>query len=74
MDKFSSLLSRLFFIAASLLFIIAIFDWVLNIFGYKFSWLPYQPGRLLEFSAILIIFVMALLLRQIRDSLRSGAK
>jgi len=74
MDKFSSFLSRLFFIAASVLFIIAICDWILNIFGYKFSWLPYQPGRLLEFSAILIIFVIALLLRQIRESLHSGVK
>jgi hypothetical protein len=34
------------------------------------SWLPYQPGRMLEFASILLIFVIAILLRQIRDNVR----
>jgi len=71
MDKFSSFFSRLFFAVALILLVIAIINWVLNLFGWTFSWLPYQSGRILEFSAILMIFVMALLLRQIRQTLRA---
>ncbi len=74
MDKFSSFFSRLFFAAALIMLVIAIINWVLNLFGWAFSWLPYQSGRILEFSAILMIFVMALLLRQIRESLRTHKK
>jgi low affinity Fe/Cu permease len=74
MDKFSSFLSRLFFIVAFILLVIAIINWVLNLFGWEFSWLPYQSGRILEFSAILMIFVTVLLLRQIRESVRAQKK
>jgi hypothetical protein len=50
--------------------VIALADWFIGWFGYQLTWVPYEPGRLLEFSAILVIFVIALLLRQIRDTLR----
>jgi len=70
MDKFTSFFSRLFFAVAFALFVIAVINWLLGLFGWTLSWLPYQPGRILEFSAILMIFVMVLLLRQIRERLR----
>lgn len=66
-EKLMSFASRLFFAVALILLIIATLDWLLRLFGWTFSWLSYQPGRMFEFSAILMIFVMVLLLRQIRD-------
>ena len=69
-DKLTSVLSRLFFIVALLLIGIAVVDWILRLFGWSFSWLTYQPGRLFEFAAMLMICVVVLLLRQIRESLR----
>ncbi|KAA3633199.1 MAG: hypothetical protein DWP97_09615 [Calditrichaeota bacterium] len=69
-DKLSSLLSRLFFSVGLILLIIAIIDWCMRLFGYTFSWLEYQPGRLFEFSAILMITVAVLILRQIRNQLK----
>jgi len=71
-DKHYSLFSRVLFFAALILMIVAVWDWVLRLFGYTLSWLPYQPGRLFEFAAIMLIFVIAVLLRQIRDVLRKS--
>jgi len=69
-DSHYSIISRLLFIVAALLLILAVWNWVLGWFGYHLAWVPYEPGRLFEFAAILVIFVIALLLRQIRDALR----
>ncbi len=71
-DSHSSFLSRLFFFAAAILFIIAVWEWALQLFDYTLSWMPYEPGRLFEFAAIMVIFVIALLLRQIRDAVRKS--
>ena len=68
-NKLTSIFSRIFFVVASLLLLIAIIDWILRLFGWTFSWIPYQPGRLLEFAAYIMIFVIVLLLRQIREKL-----
>ena len=65
-----SLFSRVFFIVAFVLLALAVLDWVIRLFGYTFAWVPYQPGRLSEFAAIMMIFVIAILLRQIRDRLK----
>ena len=70
-DRHYSFVSRLLFAVASILLLVALVDWFIGWFGYHLTWVPYEPGRLLEFSAILVIFVIALLLRQIRDTLRS---
>jgi hypothetical protein len=69
-DKLTSFFQRLFFVVAAILVLLAGLDWIIGLFGWTLSWLPYQPGRLFEFAAILIIFVIATLLRQIRDALR----
>jgi hypothetical protein len=34
------------------------------------TWLPYEPSRLFELSALLMIFVIALLLREMREQLK----
>lgn len=66
-DKLTSFFSRLFFAVAFILLVIAALDWFIRLFGYRFTWVPYQPGRMFEFSAILMIFVVVFLLRQIRE-------
>lgn len=66
-NKLTSLFSRIFFAVAFLVLVIAIIDWLLRMGGTTLSFISYQPGRLFEFAAILMIFVMVLLLRQIRE-------
>lgn len=69
-DSHYSLFNRLCFGMAVGLFAVAVWEKVLRLFGWTLSWVPYDPGRLFEFAGILMIFVMAVLLRQIRDALR----
>jgi len=68
-NKLTSIFSRILFSVASLLLLITIIEWILRLFGWTFSWLPYNPGRLLEFAAYIMIFVIVLLLRQIREKM-----
>ena len=70
-DKWTSIFCRVFFVIAFALLIIAIWDRFLRLFGWTLSFVPYQPARLFELSGILMIFVLALLLRQIREKLVS---
>lgn len=69
-----SLMSRVFFIGAVILVFVAVFDFLAHSFGYRLSFLStgLTAGRLLELAAVLVIFVMAVLLRQIREELRKG--
>ena len=69
-DKMTSIFCRVFFGIAALMLIVAILDRFLGLFGWRLS-LAYQPGRIIEFSAMMMTFVSALLLRQIRESLKS---
>ncbi len=69
-DKLSSVVSRIFFVCAFLLLFLAFLDKILGLFGWQLSQLPYEAGRLLEFAAILLIFVIALILRQMRELLK----
>ena len=69
-DKLTSVFCRLFFAIALLLLAVAVIDRILGFFGWRLLWVSYQPGRLLEFAGILMTFVIALLLRQIREALR----
>ncbi len=66
-NKLTSLFSRIFFAVAFFVLVIAIIDWLLRMGGTTLSFISYSPGRLFEFAAILMIFVMVLLLRQIRE-------
>lgn len=70
-DSHYSLFSRLAFSLALTLLAIAVWEWALQLFGWTLSWMPYVPGRLFEFAGILMIFVIAMLLRQIRNAVRS---
>lgn len=70
MDSLTSLMSRVFFIAAFVLLAFAVFEALANLGGYTIMRGTYSAGRLLEFAALLLIFVMAIVLRQVRDELR----
>ncbi len=58
----------LFFVALAIL-AVGFFEMAANLFGYTVLRGAYTTGRLVELSAALLIFVIAVLLRQIRDAL-----
>lgn len=70
-DKYYSFISRLLFLIAAAMFVVAVSEWTIQWFGYTFTWLRYEPGRLFELAGVMAIFVITLLLRQIRDILKS---
>jgi hypothetical protein len=73
LERFNSLVSRVLFFAAFLLLAIAVGERLANLLGYTFlRQTSYAAGRLLEFAAIFLIFVIALLLRQIREELKKS--
>ena len=69
-DKLSSIAYRLFCFAASALLVLAVAERVANFFGYTILREAFAGMRLLEFAAVLLIFVVALILRQLRNELR----
>jgi len=70
-ESISSIVSRLFFVISFGLVGTAIVEWTVNLFGYTvFQRWTYTAGRLLEFAALLMVVVIALLLRQVREELR----
>ena len=70
--KLNSIGSRLFFAAALVLFALAVLERVAQVMGLSILRGSYTAGRMLEFSALLVTFVIALLLRQIREELKKG--
>ena len=62
-----SLFNRAFFLGAFLLLVVAVAEKAANVGGYTIIGQAYAPGRLVEFAAILLLFVITLLLREIRD-------
>ncbi|MDD5718542.1 MAG: hypothetical protein PHQ53_02515 [Candidatus Krumholzibacteria bacterium] len=72
-DKLVSLVCRVFFVLAFIVLILGIVEKIANLNGYTLTRV-YQPERLLEISISLAVLVMVLLLRQIRDAVRSGGR
>ena len=70
LDNLNSLISRLFFFMAFLLLVVAVIERATNTFGYTILGETYTAGRLLDFSVVLLIFVLALLMRQVREQLK----
>jgi hypothetical protein len=70
-EKFMSIFSRVAFSISLLLLVIAVWDWLIRYFGWRLSWNIYSPGRLIEFSGIFMVFVIAILLRQIRETMKA---
>ena len=70
MNNMLNAITRFVFILAVLAAVLAIFERLAYAMGYTLLRGTISGGRLLEISAILAIFVIALLLREIRDVLR----
>jgi len=70
MESFASSMSRLFFVVAMGLLALSIVEGLVNVAGYTIMRGTYSAGRLLELAALLLIFVMAVVMRQVRDELR----
>ena len=64
--------ARTLFIIASVAIAVAFVEWIGDIVGFSLIGEMYTAGRLLELAAALLVFVVAVLLRQIRDELRTG--
>lgn len=65
MNKLNSFICRVLFVVAFVLAGLAILEKLLNAVGYTIVSV-YSPGRLLEFAAVILLFVIALLLREVR--------
>ncbi len=70
LEKLSNWGYHLFFGFALLLLLLAFLEKLVNFFGWTMYWLPYEPGRLIELAAMFMVFVIALLLRQVRAALK----
>ena len=74
LDRYISIANRLLAFGIVALLSLAILEGLAQAFGYTMLRETYAPGRLLELAAILGIFVIALLLRQVRETLKNGAR
>lgn len=71
LETVTSIVARIFFLGSFLLLAVAGLEKVINLLGYTFGeTIHLTPGRLLEWASILLLFVLALLLRQIRDEVK----
>jgi hypothetical protein len=74
MIALNSLISRVLFIGAFILAGLAVLEKFVNVAGYTVLRGSYVPSRLLEISAVTLMFVIALQLRDIHHSLTGRAK
>ena len=70
--KLNSLVCRFFFTAALVLFAVSVLDKVAALMGYSLLGNAYTPGRLFELATLLVVFVIALMLREIREELKKN--
>ncbi len=70
LEKVISMISRIFFILAFILLGLAVIERAANLFQYTVLGGMYVPGRLLEYAVVLLLFVLALQLREVREALR----
>jgi hypothetical protein len=68
LDKLYSVISRIFFFAAFALLCLIGVEKIANIRGFTIL-LGYSGERVLDLAGVLVVFVIAILLRQIREAL-----
>ncbi|GEM_PF-376501 len=71
LENLTSLVSRVLFVGAFAAAGLAVWERIINLFGYTVL-RGYLPGRLLELSAVAVLFVIALQLREIKELQRRG--
>jgi 3-hydroxymyristoyl/3-hydroxydecanoyl-(acyl carrier protein) dehydratase len=69
-EKLMSMLSRLFFLGAFVLLGLAVMEKIANATGYTILRL-YEGGRMLEFAAVLLVFVIAIQQREMKEEIKS---
>ena len=72
MDTLNTVVSRLFFAIAFVLLLTAMAEKIANATGFTILRESVAPSTLLNWAVTLLIFVMALLLRQIRERVRGA--
>ena len=68
-DTYYKIFARALFFLALAILAVAFVELAANLFGSRVLTAGYTAGRLIEVSAALVVFVIAVLLRQIRDAL-----
>ncbi len=69
LEKLVSLISRLFFLGAFVFLALALIERIANATGYTIL-LLYKGSRLLDFAVVLLVFVIAVQLREMKDELK----
>ena len=69
-DRMTSFVARAFTAIAFTFLAISVIEKTLNMLGVSIPGIPYSPRPWLEFAVMLQIFVIPLLLRQIREQLK----
>jgi len=69
LEKLISMVSRFFFLGAFVLLGLALIEKLANVANYTILQ-QYRGGRLLDFAVVLLIFVIAMQLRQMKEDLR----
>lgn len=70
-EKMVSLLCRAFFFVAFAFLALSVVESLARRMGYTILRHTFEPARLLDYAVILLVFVVAMLLRQIRDGARA---
>ncbi len=74
LDRLSSIISRVFLFGAFASLALAVLRWLFDFAGSSIPIITANARTFLDYSAILLLFVIVLLLRQIREKLgASGA-
>ncbi len=68
-DNLCKIFARFLFFLALAMLAVGFVEIAANLLGYTVLSRAYTGGRLVELSAALLVFVVAVLLRQIRDAL-----
>jgi len=71
-SNWSSMFSRILFVVCVVIAALAVWERVLNAFGFTFVGGQLSPSRMLEFSAVGVLFVIALQLRELKEIERAG--
>ena len=71
-EKMSSLACRAFFLVSFVLLALSVMEAVARRMGYTILRHSFEPARLLEYAVILLVFVIAMLLRQIREGAKAA--
>ena len=72
LDSVSKYFAQPLYIIAVAAIVVAFLEWIAKFLGLSIIGELYDPGRLLELAATLLVFVIAVLLQQILDELRAG--